>query len=97
MGKAVRRAVIQAAVAVSLVLASACVPTPPPKLPEAPQVPKQQKMAWILRLEDQRLLRVDLPRAAAPTAPGQGKETRAGRHASAAIVFARLVDSRARR
>ena len=74
IGKAVRLAVVQTAVAVSLVLASACVPTPPPKLPEAPQVPKQQKMAWILQLEDQRLLRIDLPAPPPPPPPVKGKK-----------------------
>ena len=48
---------------------TACVPPPPPKLPDAPQVPLQQKMAWILRLEDQRLLRFDLPAPPPPPPP----------------------------
>ena len=74
MGKAVRLAVIQTAVAVSLVLASACVPTAPPKLPEAPQVPKQQKMAWILQLEDQRLLKIELPAPPPPPSSVKGKK-----------------------
>ena len=47
-------AAIRMAIAVSLVVVTACVPTPPPKLPDAPQVPFPQKMAWILQLEDQR-------------------------------------------
>ena len=61
-------------IAASLVALSACVPTPPPKLPEGPQVPRQQKMAWILQLEDQRLLRVDLPAPPPPPPPVKGKK-----------------------
>jgi cyclophilin family peptidyl-prolyl cis-trans isomerase/HEAT repeat protein len=62
------------AIAVSLVGLSACVPTPPPKLPEAPQVPQQQKLAWILQLEDQRVLRVELPAPPPPPPPVKGKK-----------------------
>ncbi len=95
IGKAVRLAVVQTAVGVSLVLASACVPTPPPKLPEAPQVPKQQKMTWILQLEDQRLLRIELPAPPPPPPPVKGKKPEPVVTPPAAIVAARLVDSRA--
>ncbi len=63
-----------AATAVASLLLSACVPTPPPKLPEAPQVPYQQKMAWILQLEDQRLTRIDLPAPPPPPPPVKGKK-----------------------
>ncbi len=69
-----RRSVFMTAIAASLVVLSACVPTPPPKLPEAPQVPQQQKMAWILRLEDQRLLRFELPAPPPPPPPVKGKK-----------------------
>ena len=69
-----RRSVFMTAIAASLVVLSACVPTPPPKLPEAPQVPQQQKMAWILQLEDQRLLRFELPAPPPPPPPVKGKK-----------------------
>jgi len=68
-GGAASRMVIAAA----LVAASACVPPPPPKVPDAPQVPYPQKMAWIHQLEDQRLLRFDLP-APAPPPPVKGRK-----------------------
>jgi cyclophilin family peptidyl-prolyl cis-trans isomerase/HEAT repeat protein len=74
IGKTARRAVLRSAVAVTVLLASACVPSTPPKLPEAPQVAKQQKMAWILQLEDQRLLRMDLPAPPPPPPPVKGKK-----------------------
>jgi cyclophilin family peptidyl-prolyl cis-trans isomerase/HEAT repeat protein len=48
-------------VAALMVVASACVSTPPPKLPAPVAVPERQKMAWILQLEDQRILRLDVP------------------------------------
>ncbi len=68
------RAAIRTAIAVSLVVVTACVPTPPPKLPDAPQVPFPQKMAWIHQLEDQRLLRIDLPAPPPPPPPVKGKK-----------------------
>jgi cyclophilin family peptidyl-prolyl cis-trans isomerase/HEAT repeat protein len=55
-------------------LASACVPTQPPKLPEAPQVPYPQKVAWILQLEDQRLMHFDLPAPPPPPPPAKGRK-----------------------
>src|SRR5262245_51942671 len=48
------------AVAVAF-LASGCASAPPAKPPAAPQVPLEQKMSWILRLEDQRILRQSPP------------------------------------
>ena len=68
------RSAIRATVVVSLGVMTACVPPPPPKLPDAPQVPLQQRMAWILRLEDQRLLRFDLPAPPPPPPPEKGKK-----------------------
>ncbi|HET9371712.1 MAG TPA: HEAT repeat domain-containing protein [Vicinamibacterales bacterium] len=45
--------------------------TPPPTIPERPELPIDQKVGWILRLEQQRVLR-DPPLAAnEPPAPGQ--------------------------
>jgi cyclophilin family peptidyl-prolyl cis-trans isomerase/HEAT repeat protein len=67
-------AAIRTALAAALGAASACVPPPPPKLPDAPQVPYQQKMAWIHQLEDQRLLRFDLPAPPPPPPPVKGKK-----------------------
>jgi len=67
------RTAIRTTIVVSLGVMTACVPPPPPKLPDAPQVPLQQRMAWILRLEDQRLLRFDLPAPPPPPPPEKGK------------------------
>ncbi len=58
---------------------------------------KQQKMAWILQLEDQRLLRIDLPAPPPPPPPVKGKKPAPVVTPAAAIVFARPVDARARR
>ena len=69
-------AAIRTAIAVSLAVVTACVPPPPPKLPDAPQVPFPQKMAWIHQLEDQRLLRIDLPAPPPPPPPVKGKNPR---------------------
>ena len=49
-----------AAAVILPVMTSACATPPPP--PPAPTISFEQKMAWILQLEDQRLLR--LPPAA---------------------------------
>jgi len=68
------RTAIRTTIVVSLWVMTACVPPPPPKLPDAPQVPLQQRMAWILRLEDQRLLRFDLPSPPPPPPPAKGKK-----------------------
>ena len=48
--------------------------TPPPKLPAAPVVPERQKHAWILQLEDQRLLKLEPPPAPPPPPPVKGKK-----------------------
>jgi cyclophilin family peptidyl-prolyl cis-trans isomerase/HEAT repeat protein len=67
------RKTMRTAIVASLGVMTACVPPPPPKLPDVPQVPLQQKMAWILRLEDQRLLRFELPAPAPPPSPAPVK------------------------
>ena len=46
--------------------------TAPPPLPRHRTVPFEQKMAWILQLEDQRILRLDLPPPPPPVAPVKG-------------------------
>ncbi|HET7217344.1 MAG TPA: HEAT repeat domain-containing protein [Vicinamibacterales bacterium] len=53
---------------------AACMGTPPPKLPEAPAVPERQKTAWILQLEDQRILRLEPPAEPPPPPPVKGKK-----------------------
>jgi cyclophilin family peptidyl-prolyl cis-trans isomerase/HEAT repeat protein len=57
-----------------LICFSACGPTPPPKLPAPAAVPEPQKMAWILQLEDQRLLHLDLPAPEPPPPPVKGRK-----------------------
>jgi cyclophilin family peptidyl-prolyl cis-trans isomerase/HEAT repeat protein len=69
-----RHRAVSTVIAASLVALSGCVPTPPPKLPEGPQVPRQQKMAWILQLEDQRVLRFELPAPPPSPPPVKGKK-----------------------
>ena len=71
-----KRAARSTAIAAAFLLVlSACVSTPPTKLPEAPQVPEAQKQAWILQLENDRRLRFDLPAPAPPPPlPVKGKK-----------------------
>ena len=57
----------------SLVVASCKTAAPPPAKPAA--ISFEQKMAWILQLEDQRLLRIEPP-AAVPVAPVTGRGPR---------------------
>src|SRR5262249_27695712 len=61
-------------VALALVLLSACVSNPPPKLPAAPAVAEGQKIAWILQPEDPRLLPLERPAPAPPPAPVKGRK-----------------------
>ncbi len=61
-------------VAGAITVAAACGPTPPPKLPAPVTVPESQKMAWILQLEDQRLLHLDLPAPEPPPPPVKGRK-----------------------
>ncbi len=63
-----------AAAAVLLLSASACLSTPPVKVPDAPVVPERQKMVWMLQLEDQRVLKLDLPQPPPPPEPVKGKK-----------------------
>ena len=62
------------AIAGWIVACAACISTPPPKPPEVTQVPEAQKMAWILQLEDQRILRLDLPEPPPPPPPVKGRK-----------------------
>jgi HEAT repeat protein/cyclophilin family peptidyl-prolyl cis-trans isomerase len=60
--------------------ATACASAPPPPPPKPAGPTYEQKMAWILRLEDQRILRqqvapVEPPPPAAPPRPGQRAAT----------------------
>jgi HEAT repeat protein/cyclophilin family peptidyl-prolyl cis-trans isomerase len=54
-----------AGVVVWMPLLAACATTPAP--PPSPAISVEQKMAWILQLEDQRILRLPPPPAPAPT------------------------------
>jgi cyclophilin family peptidyl-prolyl cis-trans isomerase/HEAT repeat protein len=57
-----------------IVASAACLGTPPPKPPAVVTIPERQKMAWILQLEDQRLLKLDEPEPAPPPAPVKGRK-----------------------
>jgi cyclophilin family peptidyl-prolyl cis-trans isomerase/HEAT repeat protein len=50
------------------VLASGCASAPPVATPP-PKVAIEKKMAWVLQLEDRRVLRIDVPAPPAPAAP----------------------------
>ena len=65
-----------AVLAVACLAATGCKTVPAPVVPITP--PYEQKMAWMLRLEDQRILR-----DAAPPAPAPIPATRKGREAAA--------------
>ena len=57
------------------IVAAGCGAAPLP--PKAPTIPFEQKMAWILQLEDQRLLRIEPPAPPpAPPAPVKGRAPR---------------------
>src|SRR5205807_6456375 len=47
-------------------LSAACASAPPVVAPKAPVIAPDQKMSWILRLEDQRILRAPAPPAVIP-------------------------------
>src|SRR5579872_971601 len=49
------------------VFMAACGAAPPAVAPKAPTIPTVQKISWILRLEDQRILRVPAPPTPAPS------------------------------
>ncbi len=61
----------------ALVLLSGACASAPPVAPKAPAISADQKMSWILRLEDQRLLRAPAPPPPAPVpAPANRKKPR---------------------
>lgn len=59
------------ALLLALLFTAGCATTPPP--PPPPVIPFETKMSWILRLEDQRILR-DAVALIAPPPPAQGKK-----------------------
>jgi cyclophilin family peptidyl-prolyl cis-trans isomerase len=61
------------ATAIALLLCAGCAAAPPPKAPEPLVIPARQKQAWILQLEDQRLLRLPEPPNPAPPPPVKGR------------------------
>jgi HEAT repeat protein/cyclophilin family peptidyl-prolyl cis-trans isomerase len=65
-----------AALAASAIVASACASAPPAPPPTPPTRQIEQKLSWILRLEDQRVLRDPAP-IVPPTAPALSKDGRA--------------------
>ena len=75
-----------------LLLTSGCGSAPPPKPAAAPVIPTNQKMSWILRLENQRMLRDPAPPAPVPppVIPGKKKST-ATAPAPAPVVVADLT------
>ena len=87
------------AVAVAL-LASGCASAPPAKAPAAPQIPLEQKMSWMLQLEDRRILRVEAPPVpVAPAPPPRGRNRAAAPPpppAPSADLTVLLSDSEAR-
>ena len=55
-------------------LTAGCASAPPAKAPTAPKIALEQKMAWMLQLEDRRILKVEAPPVpAAPPAPARGR------------------------
>jgi len=58
---------------VASVCASGCATAPPPV--SAPVIPVEQKMTWILRLEDRRIVREEAPPAAVPPPPPRGRRS----------------------
>ena len=63
---------IRAAVVAATVLAGGCASAPPAAAP-SPKVPFEQKTAWMLQLEDRRILRLELPPAPAPVVAPRGR------------------------
>src|SRR6478609_4534178 len=60
-------------VVLSVLLASGCASAPPARPAAAPVVAADQKMSWILRLENTRMLRDPAPPPPAVVAPPPGK------------------------
>src|SRR4051795_10845869 len=66
------RRVVGTGVLCAGVLGSGCASAPPAR-PAAPTIPFEQKMAWMLQLEDRRILRLEPPPPAAPGATSAGR------------------------
>src|SRR5215813_6887371 len=65
---------IPMAVAAFTLLASGCASAPPAAAPAGPKIPLEQRMSWVLQLEDRRILKVEAPPApAAPAVPPRGR------------------------
>jgi cyclophilin family peptidyl-prolyl cis-trans isomerase len=60
------------AVLVVTLLGAACASAPPAPVTPA-KIPFEQKMTWMLQLEDRRILRADVPPAPAPVVPPRGR------------------------
>jgi cyclophilin family peptidyl-prolyl cis-trans isomerase len=86
---------LRLAAACALLLASACATAPPPA---PPAVSYDQKLAWALQLEDQRVLRIDPP---APPPPPPGRRSRVATPPPTSspdlAVLVRDTDTRVRR
>jgi HEAT repeat protein/cyclophilin family peptidyl-prolyl cis-trans isomerase len=55
-------------------LTAGCASAPPAAAPAAPKIALEQKMSWMLQLEDRRILRVEAPPpAVAPAPPARGR------------------------
>ena len=63
---------VASALITAALLASACKTAPAPA-PGPPAIPFEQKMAWILQLEDQRILRMEAPPPAPVVVPKRGR------------------------
>ena len=74
-----------ASLAALLVLLAAGPAAPQPKPAPAAPMTFEQKMAWILQLEDQRILRAAVPPPAVATAPAAAAKGRRGRQAAPAL------------
>ena len=69
--KKTARYLLSCAAAASLAAAAACASAPPAA--RAPGMPFEQKMAWILQLEDQRILKVEVPPPVVPPPTRRGR------------------------
>ena len=75
-------------VAAFALLAAGCASAPPASAPSGPKIALEQKMAWMLQLEDQRILKVEAPAAPAPApipARGRSRATAAAPPPAAAL------------
>ena len=88
------RLVVLALATVGSLRASGCA-TPPAPAVTAPTIRYEQKLAWILQLEDQRILRAPSPPPAAATrADSDGQEGQAPASTAASATAARSDRSR---